>query len=100
MAGPVGWTVERLNGAADGVTLPLSGPFHIRWKPEVSGAARRRIETEFGLKEMGQVTRDPRHRTWEYRLPTPTKARVRALVTHPAVEDTARVDILRFEIAQ
>jgi peptidoglycan/LPS O-acetylase OafA/YrhL len=100
MAGPVGWTVERLNGAADGVTLPLSGSFHIRWKPDVSSAARRRIETEFGLKEMGQVTRDPRHRTWEYRLPTPTKARVRALVTHPAVEDTARVDTLRFEIAQ
>jgi peptidoglycan/LPS O-acetylase OafA/YrhL len=100
LAGPVGWTVERLNGAASGVTLPMSGPFHVRWKPEISDAARRRIEAEFGLHEVGPVTRDPRHRTWEYRLPTPTKARVRALVTHPAVEDTARIDTQRFEIAQ
>ena len=100
LAGPVGWTIERLNGAASGVALTMSGPFHIRWKPGISNAARDRIETEFGLVEQGPVERDPRRRTWEYRLPTPTRARVRALVTHPAVEDTARVDIQRFEIAQ
>jgi hypothetical protein len=100
LAGPVGWTIERLNGAADDAAVAMSGPFHIRWKPAVSEAARHRVETEFGLVEVGPVVRDPRHRTWEYRLPTPTRARVRALVSHPAVEDTARIDVQRFEIAQ
>lgn len=96
----VGPGIERLNGAATGVTLPLSGPFHIRWKPEVSDALRVRIEQEFGLANARPVERDPRHRTFEYRLPQPTRTRVRALVTNPAVEDTARIDVQRFEIAQ
>jgi peptidoglycan/LPS O-acetylase OafA/YrhL len=100
LAGPVGWTVERLNGAAAGAALTMSGPFNIRWKPGISDPVRHRIEAELGLLEQAPVTRDPRHRTWEYRLPAPTRARVRALVTHPAVEDTARIDVQRFEIAQ
>jgi hypothetical protein len=48
----------------------------------------------------GPVARDTRHRTFQYRLPQPTRARVRALITQAAVEDTARVDIERYEIAQ
>jgi hypothetical protein len=100
LAGPAGWTVERLNGAAAGKTLPLSGAFQIRWKPEVSDAARQRIESDFALVTEGPVTRDPRHRTYQYRLPQPTKSRVRELITQPAVEDTARIDVQRYEIAQ
>jgi peptidoglycan/LPS O-acetylase OafA/YrhL len=97
---PVGWGVARLNGAANGVVLPVSGPFHIRWAATVSDATRRRIEGTFGLIVDGPVTRDPRHRTYEYRLPHPTRDRVRALITDPAVEDTARIDVKRYEIAE
>jgi peptidoglycan/LPS O-acetylase OafA/YrhL len=97
---PVGWGVARLNGAANGVVLPVSGPFHIRWAATVSDATRQRIEGTFGLIVDGPVARDPRHRTYEYRLPHPTRDRVRALITDPAVEDTARVDVKRYEIAE
>jgi peptidoglycan/LPS O-acetylase OafA/YrhL len=93
----VGPGVERLNGAA---TLPLSGPFHIRWKPGVSDSSRHVLEAQLGLVNGGPVMRDPRRRTYEYRLRQPTRARVRALLAEPAVEDTARVDIERYEIAQ
>jgi peptidoglycan/LPS O-acetylase OafA/YrhL len=100
LAWPMGWTIETVSGAAAGSVLSVSGPFNIRWKPDISDAARHRVEAEFGLVDQRPVARDPRHRTWEYRLPAPTKARVRALVTHPGVEDTARIDVQRFEIAQ
>jgi len=46
------------------------------------------------------VARDPRGRTWEYRLRAPTRERVRAIVLHPGVEDMARIDAQRFEIVQ
>ena len=98
-AAPIGWGVEQLNGAASGESLPLSAVFDIRWKPDVSDVVRQRIEAEFDLVVDGPVVRDPRHRTYQYRLPHPSKARVKALITHPAVEDTARVDVERYAIA-
>ena len=99
MAVPLGATVERLNGA-DSVTMQtLSGQFDIRWTPGTSDATRQRLEAELGLTGAQQVERDPRHRTWSYRLRAPTRDRVRAVVLDPAVEDTARVDRERFEIA-
>jgi peptidoglycan/LPS O-acetylase OafA/YrhL len=100
MAVPLGATVERLNGASSMTVRPLSGEFYIRWAPGTSDATRHRLEGELGLIGGQQVERDPRHRTWSYRLRTPTRDRVRAVVLHPAVEDTAYVDRERFEIAQ
>ena len=61
---------------------------------------RRQLEAELGLTEAQRVERDPRGRTWEYRLRMPTRDRVRAIVLHPSVEDTARIDAERFEIVQ
>ena len=84
--------------AADNAVAPLSSPFDIRWKPEVDETRRRQVEAELGLADAQQVARDPRGRTWEYRLRTPTRDRIRMILLHAAVEDTARIDQQRFEI--
>jgi hypothetical protein len=86
--------------AADNAVVPLSEPFDIRWKSDVDDGMRQQIEAELGLTEAQQVSRDPRGRTWEYRLRTPTRDRIRAVVVHAAVEDTGRVDVQRFEIVR
>jgi hypothetical protein len=86
--------------AADNAVVPLSMPFDIRWKPEVDEAMRRGVENELGLADAQQMARDPRGRTWEYRLRRPTRERVRSVLLHPAVEDTARIDSQRLEIVQ
>jgi hypothetical protein len=86
--------------AADNAVVPLSTPFDIRWKPDIDETKRREIEAELGLADPLQVERDPRGRTWEYRLRTPTRDRVRMILIHAAVEDTARIDPQRFEIVQ
>lgn len=86
--------------AADNTVVPFSSPFDIRWKPEVDDERRRQVEAELGLADAQQVARDPRGRTWEYRLRTPTRDRVRTILLHAAVEDTARIDTRRFEIVQ
>jgi hypothetical protein len=77
---------------------PLSPPFDIRWRPGVSEAGRRGLEAELGLTDAQQVLRDPRQRTWAYRMRRPTRERVRAILMNAAVEDTARIDLERFEI--
>jgi hypothetical protein len=86
------------DAVADNVVRPPSSPFDIRWKPEVDDAARVRIEAELGLSEATRVDRDPSGRTWTYRLRQPSRDRVRAIVLNPVVEDTARIDTVRFEI--
>ena len=86
--------------AADDAVVPFSLPFDIRWKPDVDEDTRRQAEAELGLTDAQQVARDPRGRTWEYRLRTPTRDRVRTILLHAAVEDTARIDTQRFEIVQ
>jgi hypothetical protein len=86
------------DAVADGVARPPSSPFNIRWKPEVDETARVRIEAELGLSEAARVERDSSGRTWSYRLRQPSRDRVRAIVIHPMVEDTAGVDTARFEV--
>jgi hypothetical protein len=88
------------DAAADSAVAAVSSPFDIRWKEDVDDTTRRQLEAELGLAEPQRVERDPRGRTWEYRLRTPTRERVRAIVLHPSVEDTARIDAERFEIVQ
>ena len=85
------------DAAADNVARPPS-PFDIRWKSEVDEAARVRMRRELGLSEATRVERDPSGRTWTYRLRQPSRDRVRAIVVNPVVEDTARIDRVRFEI--
>ncbi|HZM94629.1 MAG TPA: hypothetical protein VFB92_14460 [Vicinamibacterales bacterium] len=77
---------------------PLSAPFDVRWKPDVTDGVRQQLETQLGLTDAQRVARDPRQRTWEYRLRRPTHNRVRAVLQNAAVEDTARIDPERFEI--
>lgn len=97
---PKGEAHPTVDDAADNAVAPLSSPFHIRWKPDVDETMRQRVEAELGLTDAQQVARDERGRTWEYRLRTPTRARIRTVLLHTAVEDTARVDAQRFEIVR
>jgi hypothetical protein len=79
--------------------LPDSPEFDIRWRPDLADEARRGFEAELGLTAIGPVERDASGRTWSYRLRSPTPDRVRALLDHRAVEDTAGIDAERLEIS-
>ena len=72
-------------------------PIQVRWSPDVAGddAARGASEQRFHLG-------NPEHRagaTWRYILGDPSQANVRALLNHPAVEDTDGIDRARGEAA-
>jgi hypothetical protein len=97
---PSGHATATADAAADNAVTPLSLPFDIRWKADVDDATRQQLEAELGLTDGQHVARDPRGRTWEYRMRTPTRDRVRAVVVHAAVEDTGRIDVQRFEVVQ
>ena len=88
------------DAAADNAVPSVSSPFDIRWNETVDDTTRLQFEAQLGLTDAQRVARDPRGRTWEYRLRTPTRERVRAIVLHPGVEDMARIDAQRFEIVQ
>ena len=79
---------------------PLSAPFDVRWKPDVTDGVRQQLETQLGLTDAQRVARDPRQRTWEYRLRRPTQTRVRAVLQNAAVEDTARIDPESLEVVE
>jgi hypothetical protein len=69
-------------------TLSLRDPgpkINVRWVPDVDDAAREAIEARFQLAREGQ----PDGRTRRYELLDPSRANVEALLTNPAVEDTA-----------
>jgi peptidoglycan/LPS O-acetylase OafA/YrhL len=100
LATPVGLAVDYVSRATTGTVPPLSPAFNIRWGPEVTDEDRARAEADLGLVEPEQVLRDPRLRTWSYRLRLPTPDRVRAIIRHPAVEDTSGIDTNRLEITQ
>ena len=95
-----GVTRAPADAAADSAVATVSTPFDIRWKEDVDDTTRRQLEAELGLIDAQRVERDPRGRTWEYRLRMPTRDRVRAIVLHTSVEDSARIDAERFEIVQ
>jgi hypothetical protein len=66
----------------------------------VDEQARLRFEAELGLTDGQAVERDPSGRTWTYRLRLPTRDRIRSVVVHGSVEDTARIDRTRYEILE
>jgi hypothetical protein len=88
------------DAAADAAVPSVSAPFDIRWKPEVDEATRLRLEAELGLTDAQRVDRDPSGRTWTYRLRQSTRERIRSIVVHETVEDTARIDRARYEILE
>lgn len=72
-------------------TLSLRDPgpkINVRWAPDVDDAAREAVEGRFHLSEEGQ----PDGRTRRYELLDSSRANVEALLTNPAVEDTAGLD--------
>jgi peptidoglycan/LPS O-acetylase OafA/YrhL len=99
LASPVGYAVGYVS-RSHVVELPASPAFNIRWRPGVSDGDRQSFEVELGLTALGLVERDPSHRTWSYSLRAPTPDRVRALLEHRAVEDTAGIDPTRLAILQ
>jgi hypothetical protein len=94
---PMGYIAAQASREGAGA-LASSPVFDVRWRPDVTEAERLRIERELGLVNMGQVERDPRRRTWTYRLQSPTFRGLRAVVAHAAVEDTAGLDDVQLEI--
>ena len=72
-------------------TLSLRDPgpkINVRWAPDVDDAAREAIEARFHLSQEGE----PDGRTRRYELLDSSRANVEALLTNPAVEDTAGLD--------
>jgi hypothetical protein len=98
LVSPVGQAVGYVSQSA--FESPSSPPFNIRWRTGTSDGDRQGFEAELGLTVLGQVDDDASRRTWSYSLRSPTPDRVRALLKHRAVEDTAGVDVDRLEISQ
>ena len=98
LVSPVGQAVGYVSQSAL-AELPPSPPFNIRWRPGTSDEDRQAFEAELGLTVSGQVENDASRRTWSYSLRSPTPDRVRALLAHRAVEDTAGIDRESFEIS-
>src|SRR5436309_2776924 len=88
-----------MTAAAAGVlSLTLSRdpvPIHVRWKPGTSDAERAALEQRFHLTE-GVVTEGT---TRAYLLADTSTEKIRAMVQHPSVEDTAGINRIRFRPA-
>jgi len=72
-------------------TLSLRDPgpkINVRWAPDVDDAGRESVEARFHLAQEGE----PDGRTRHYELLDSSRANVEALLTNPAVEDTAGLD--------
>jgi hypothetical protein len=77
---------------------PRSVSVNVRWRADLSEPARTALESELHLSQ-GRYAEGT---TWTYRLERPSRAGIRALVLHEAVEDTARLHRTQFrpELAQ
>ena len=100
VASPLGQTIGYVSGSAYEGEMPLSPRFNVRWRNDVGDEARGQLEKQLGLVEGEPLPEDPRQRTFSYRLQLPLPTRVRSVVQHPSVEDTAGVNLQRFEIPQ
>jgi hypothetical protein len=65
---------------------------NVRWAPAMADADRPGLESRFTLSDgqRGEGT------TWRYTLADTSSANVKALVTHPSVEDTSNIDRANF----
>lgn len=77
---------------------PYAVRLNVRWTPDVDASARAGLERQLGLTQ-GEPTEGT---TFVYYLEAPTTDRIRALVQHPSVDDTAHINRIRFrpELAQ
>ena len=97
------WLVRALTLGLLAVTLPLTtrglyGPpgalVNVRWQPSVDAAERQRIERGLLLVDGLEVSPS----TWRYNLTAPFENHIRAIVEHPAVADTHRIDRTRYTL--
>jgi hypothetical protein len=67
-------------------------PMHIRWKAGTNATDRVDLERRFHLLDGVYTERN----TWAYHLADPSTDNIRAIVQHPAVEDTEDLNRIRF----
>ena len=67
---------------------------NVRWSSGVDEAQRAQLEARFGLAN-GTPLEPP---TWSYQLENTNRSNVSALVTHPDVADTHKIDRRTFEV--
>lgn len=72
---------------------PVAKYVHVRWQPTVVEAERRALERRFSLREQGHEGR-----SYGYDLLDASTGNLRALVTHPAVDDTSDIDRTSFRL--
>jgi hypothetical protein len=74
-------------------TIPAPAvSINVRWAPGLPDAGREALERRFALASGGLREGT----TYQYRLLDPSSANIRALVEHPAVEDTANLNRTAF----
>jgi hypothetical protein len=67
---------------------------NVRWTPQTDGTQRAELEARFGL--LGGEPADST--TWRYRLGNTSRANIAALVSHPRVADTHKINRSTFEV--
>jgi Dolichyl-phosphate-mannose-protein mannosyltransferase len=83
-----------LAAAVLGVVIsPSSVSVNVRWAPALTDGERNALERRFQLTE-GRFVEGT---TWQYVLTDYSSDNIRALVEHPAVEDTHRIDRTRYQ---
>lgn len=85
------WMVSRAVG-------PRDVDINVRWRPNLTDRERESLEAELHLAQGAYIEGT----TWTYRLELPSRANIRALVLHDAVEDTAHLHRTQYrpELAQ
>ena len=68
---------------------------HVRWSPEITPAERRQLERRFDLRE-----EQGEGQSFGYDLLDDSPGNIRALLEHPAVDDTHDLDRARFAVSE
>lgn len=77
-------------GATYYLTYEPAPSIRVRWRPDVTPAAREQLERAFLL--VGRAAHEGSTRVYQYDLLDTSRRNIEALVTHPEVEDTDEID--------
>ena len=90
-------SIQRISVAGQCVLIVLGiawaiferpAPFvNVRWRDGLSAEARRRAESQLYLEN-----REPSGPAWRYELTSPRAAEIAAIIGHPDVQDTHRIE--------
>src|SRR5688500_16385212 len=75
---------------------PPGAIVHVRWQPGLDATPRGNLERQFRLTQGVQLD----GRTWRYNLADVSSDNIRAIVDHPAVEDTQDIDRPNYAITE